>query len=261
MFEFPAVLAGEEIRISASTFVAYSKCAELADARIGGEYGPETTVAFRGGLAHRLFSRHLSVGPIAPDEFVQICREEIGSSHLNHKMAALGLRRSDLERVFEEVRALYVRFAKMPTEGFVGSELELLAEPQPGLELVGTIDAVFEDEGEVRLVDWKTGALGEADVQLGFYSLLWVLARDTLPDATEAISVRTGERSHFEPTLKDVGAIANTVAAMVTDLRSSWRDSRALIRTGGPWCRGCARLQDCSEGQTAVKVAARSEGP
>lgn len=246
---------GEPVRVSASTFVAYRQCPELADSRLQGEYGPDTISAFRGGLAHRLFSRHLATGPIPPDEFDQACRQEIGSSNLNHKMASLGLKTSDLDRVFEEVRALYERFVRLPTDGFTGSELELEAEPQEGVELVGTIDAVFEDEEDVRLVDWKTGGLGEAEAQLGFYSLLWVLVHSELPQIVEAVSVRTGERSRSVPTSASVQSTAKAVALMVTDLRSSWQDRRALPRTGGPWCTGCARLETCTEGQAAARIA------
>ena len=117
--------------------------------------------SFKGGLAHRIFARHLTRGPIAAEDFEQVCREEIGSSGLNNKVALLGLRSSSLGRVVEEVRSLYRRFVRFPMEGFAGSEVGLLTEPARGVELVGSIDAVFDAHPGTRLVDWKTGGLGE----------------------------------------------------------------------------------------------------
>jgi hypothetical protein len=253
MIEFPAVPEGEPIRISASTFVAYRQCPDLAAARLEGEYGPDSVPAFRGGLAHRVFAKHLSDGPISEAEFNHVCRQEIGQSNLNHRISSLGLKPTELARTIDEVAALYRRFVRFPTDGFVGAEVGVSAEPADGVELVGSIDAVFEDDGGVRLVDWKTGGLGEAVVQLAFYALLWGLDRHQLPHAVEAVSVATGERLREVPTEAGLEETGRDVAGMIGDLRRAWASGDPVERRGGPWCRGCARLPGCSEGRATVQ--------
>ena len=175
----PPVKPGDPVRISASTFVDYLRCPASADARLHRVFGPDTRASFSGGLAHRVFARHLGQGSIDPDGFHQACREEIGSSSLNMKMAGLGLGKpSMLAPLIDEVQALYQRFRSVPVEGFVGAEVELAAEPADGVSLVGKVDAVFGDDRGSRLVDWKTGELGEPLVQLQFYGLLWALQEE-----------------------------------------------------------------------------------
>lgn len=248
----PHVIPGDPIRVSASTYLAWKRCPDSANARLQGHYGPDSKPAFLGSLAHRIFSRHLSAGPIASEEFVQACREEIGGSTLNNKLAGLELRPSTLAGVIEEVRALYERFTKMPDEGFEGSEVDLTHETADGVELVGTVDAVYrEDVGGHRLVDWKTGELGEPEPQLLFYALLWALVKDDVPAYVEAVSVRTGERYRSVPSATDVEGVANEVAELVTQMRRAWAEEARLERNGGPWCRFCPILDDCEEGKSA----------
>jgi hypothetical protein len=251
-FEFPAVVDGDQVRISASTYVSYKKCPERANAHLQGIYGPETRPAFLGSLAHRVFSRHLTSGPIASEGFVQACREEIGGSNLNHKLAALEMRPSELAAAIEEVRGLYERFTRLPGEGFEGSEVSIESEPAEGVQLVGKVDAVFrEDLGGHRLVDWKTGELGDPEDQLLFYALLWALDRDDIPAFVEAVSVRTGERYQTVPSSRDLTGVATELAAMVSALRESWQNGDDMARHGGPWCSYCPLLPDCAEGQSA----------
>jgi hypothetical protein len=248
----PPVMPGDALRISASTYVAWKKCPDQANARLQGHYGPDTRPAFTGTLAHRIFSRHLSAGPISEEEFAQACREEIGGSTLNHKLVALGLRPSALAGVIEEVRALYDRFTRFPDEGFDGSEVDLRHESADGIELVGTVDAVYrEDLGGHRLVDWKTGELGEPEDQLLFYSLLWWLAREDVPAYVEAVSVRTGERYRTVPSRADVDRVAGEVATLAGEVRAAWASKTQLERRAGPWCRYCPILSECAEGQAA----------
>lgn len=248
----PHVVPGDPIRVSASTFMTWKRCPDSANARLQGAYGPDSRPAFLGSLAHRIFSRHLSSGPIASEDFVQACREEIGGSRLNNKLAGLELRPSSLAGVIEEVRGLYERFTKLPAGGFVGTEQDLAHEAENDVELVGTIDAVYrEDIGGHRLVDWKTGELGQPEDQLMFYALLWALDRDDLPVYVEAVSVRTGERYCTVPTMADVRQVAEEIAELVNQMRASWRQGAELERRGGPWCRYCPLLEDCSEGKSA----------
>ena len=134
----PPVTPGDAVRLSASTYVAWKKCPDSANARLQGLYGPDSRPAFLGSLAHRIFARHLTAGPISSEEFVQACKEEIGASGLNNKLGSVGLKPSTLAGVIEEVRSLYERFIKLPGEGFEGSEVVLDFQNDDGVQLVGT---------------------------------------------------------------------------------------------------------------------------
>ena len=248
----PAVSPGDPIRISASTYLAWKRCPDSANVRLQGRYAPDSKPAFLGSLAHRIFSRHLSTGPIPSSEFVQACREEIGASSLNHKISSLELRPSALAGVIEEVRGLYERFTKLGAEGFEGTEVDLSFEPGGDVELVGTVDAVYlEADGGHRLVDWKTGELGQPQDQLLFYALLWALGRHEVPAFVEAVSVRTGERYRTVPSTEDVNRVGREIASLVDQVRLAWSTDEQLERHGGPWCMYCPILGECEEGRSA----------
>src|SRR5690606_34733832 len=160
---------------------------------------------------------------ISEDEFVQVGREEIGDSNLNFKMSGLEIKPSTLAGMIEEVRGLYERFVRFPTDGFEGAEVELNHRTDDGVELVGKVDAVYSaGEDGYRLVDWKTGDLGDVVHQLDFYTLLWALDRQSLPEVVEAISVSTGERHLASPTEERLVETINDVAGMVNELRAAW---------------------------------------
>lgn len=253
----PHVIPGDPLRLSASTFVAWKRCPDQANARLQGIYGPDTRPAFLGSLAHRVFSRHLTGGPIAAEEFVQACREEIGRSNLNHKLAALEMKPSALAAVIEEVRGLYERFTNLPTEGFEGSEVDMTHDIGERVALVGTVDAVYREElGGHRLVDWKTGELGEPEDQLLFYALLWALVKDEVPAYVEAVSVRTGERYRTVPSSADIDHVAVEVGELANDIRKAWATGEDLDRRAGPWCKFCPILPECGEGQAAEALLA-----
>ena len=238
------------MRLSASTYVAWKKCPDSANARLQGIYGPDTRPAFLGSLAHRIFARHLTAGPISDEEFVRACKEEIGGSNLNNKLAGLALKPSALAGVIEEVRGLYERFTKLPGDGFDGSEVTMEFENDDGVQLVGTIDAVYrEDLGGHRLVDWKTGEVGDAEDQLMFYSLLWALDHEEVPAYVEAVSVKTGERYRTVPSADDVKRVADEIGRLVDEIRGAWNEGGDLPRNGGPWCKFCPILGECPEGQ------------
>lgn len=235
--------------------MTFEQCPESANARFRGEYGPPSRPSFIGGLAHRVFAHHLQRGPIADDQFDQVCREEIGSDPaLNFRMGELGIKPSQIQGLVTETRMLYDRFRRFPLDGFAGAEIELEVEPISDVVLRGRIDAIFDDEGGTRLVDWKTGMLGSVDDQLTFYALLWALDRNQLPSGVEAVSVKTGERDRATPQLADVELLADRVADMVTALRSAWAAGREMERVGGPWCTYCPLLDGCSEGRAATRV-------
>jgi hypothetical protein len=246
------VAAGDAVRITASTYVTFKRCPAQAGARLQGVYGADSRPAFLGSLAHRIFSRHLTSGQIPSQEFVQACKEEIGGSTLNNKLGGLELRPSSLASAIEEVRSLYERFTRFPNEGFEGSEVSIEVTASEGVDLVGTVDAVYREElGGHRLVDWKTGELGDPEDQLLFYALVWAMDRGELPAYVEAVSVRTGERYRAVPSSGDVGRVAAEVGDLVGVIRSAWASGGDLLRSAGPWCRYCPLLEDCAEGKAA----------
>lgn len=165
-------------------------------------------------------------------------------------MVGLSIKPSELAGVIEEVRGLYERFTRFPGEGFEGSEETLDHETGDGVRLVGKIDAIFRDDiGGHRLVDWKTGDLGDAEDQLFFYALLWAIVREEMPASVEAISVKTGDIYKTKPSTDDVETVAGEVSRLVSDVRRAWADGTGLERHGGPWCRYCPILEECEEGQ------------
>ena len=234
-------------------FLTYLRCPDQALARHAGAYPDDSRSSFRGGLAHRIFARHLNGGPIEDSGFEQACREEIGQG-LNPKVGALGLRPSELAGVISEVGELYARFKRIDMQDYRAAEVFLETEPAKGVVLRGTIDAVFEGDGGVRLVDWKTGELGQSQDQLWFYAALWALINEAVPAQVEAMSVATGERWEASPDESKVRETLATVAGLVADLRSGIASGATLERRPGPWCRFCPVLADCADGQGAVAV-------
>ena len=246
---------GADVTVSATLFMTYSRCPDQALGRLHGFYPDESRASFKGGLAHRVFARHLSSGPIGSGQLEQVCREEIGTG-LNPALGSLGLRPSELTAVIREVGDLYQRFTTLSADGFREAEVFLEAEPVAGVTLRGSVDAVFDSRGGLRLVDWKTGGLYETTEQLGFYALLWALAHRELPEVVEAVSIGSGESITIRPTRESVGATARAVANAVNQLRASLAIVDAeLEKVAGPWCRYCALLSTCSEGAAAIKLA------
>jgi hypothetical protein len=255
---FPAVPAGESIKVSATTYLSFRQCPAQAEARLQGVYSAESKASFTGALAHRLFARHLNTGPI--EDVDQAVREEIGTA-LNGKMAAIGIHRpSELTEMIKQAGALYDRFRHFPADGFEAAEISLEAEPSDGVKLIGKIDAVFREErpGPV-LRDWKTGSLGEPIEQLFFYALVWALERGEMVEAVEAVSLQTGERMRRTPSIGELTVVARHIADLVTEVRTSWASVGAVTeiateRRGGPWCGYCPLLDNCPEGQAADAI-------
>ena len=182
------------------------------------------------------------------------CRQEIGSSNLNYKMGDLGVRPSELRSIIAEVGALYDRFKNMPTDGFDRAEVSLEVEAADGVRLVGVVDAIFKANARVRIVDWKTGEVGDAQHQLDFYALVWTMQHGSIPDEAEAVSVRTGERVDLRFLRSDLEQVAVRTAAMVNDIRAALETDRVLARRGGPGCRFCPLLDECPEGASSAAM-------
>ena len=253
VIEFPSLPTGESLSVSATLYTTYLRCPAQALAHTQGIYGPESRASFSGMLAHRVFARHLTSGAIAEDDFVMACREEIGRA-MNPKLGALQLRPSELSGVISEVGALYQRFQSASLEGCRSVEAEISVAVSPDVMLRGRIDAIFDDPRGVRLVDWKTGALGGVQDQLSFYALLWGLEHGELPAAVEAASVASGERYEETPSPAMAAATSLQVVDLVATLRAGFMDEAAVPRIGGPGCRYCPKRDDCEEGAAAIRV-------
>lgn len=240
--------------VSATLYVTYVKCPQQALARLRGIFPRTTKAMFIGSLAHRIFARHLVDGPIPPEEFARVCREETGA-HLAGSMASLSLKYSEFRRITSEVEELYGRFKTLPTDGLEDAEVDVAVEPVEGVTLRGRIDAVFSDERGARIVDWKTGPyLADAEPQLAFYAMAWRLANGVVPSSVEAVSLKTGERRASEPNDDDLDATEAGLADMITKLRRAMASQTELHRSAGPHCRWCPLLGDCREGRAALKI-------
>ncbi|GMR01804.1 MAG: hypothetical protein BMS9Abin20_0124 [Acidimicrobiia bacterium] len=251
---FDGLAPGERLPVSATLYTTYQRCPQQALARLQGVYAPATRASLKGSLAHRVFAHHLEKGPIDQSDFEQVCRQEIGAS-LGETMASLTMKPSEFRTMVGEVAELYDRFVAVPTDGFVEAEASIEVEPVDGVVLKGRVDAVFDDEGSVRIVDWKTGSdLTGSNSQLDFYAMVWSMAFGTSPRTLEAMSVRTGEKLVKTPTEADIECVQREVAEMVAELRSAISERGELPRTAGPFCRWCPLLDECSEGSAAVAI-------
>lgn len=241
--------------VSATLYTTYLRCPQQAVARVQGVYPEPSVASFRGALAHRLFARHLSVGPITDHDLPSACREETGAN-LNGQLAAIGLKPSEFRNVVSEVSELYRRFSTVPMDGMVEAEVSFEDEVGDGVVLRGRMDAVFRDGGGVRIVDWKTGAnLGDdVDAQLKFYALAWQKRNGERPQTLEAMSLKTGERRSMRPTASDVASVEEEIRSMVEVLRRAIAEGSDLDRRAGPHCRWCPLLPTCSEGTSAVAI-------
>ncbi|MDJ0790313.1 MAG: PD-(D/E)XK nuclease family protein [Acidimicrobiia bacterium] len=256
MKRLSAVPSGEPIAISATLFVTYRRCPQQALARLRGVYPEPSRATFKGALAHRIFARHLTDGPIGEEGFNLVCRQETGAN-LSGQMAAAGLRKpSEFDAVVSEIADLYERFRRLPADGFTSAEVAFDHDVTDDIAVRGRIDAVFEGDAGARLVDWKTGSdLGhDVEAQLGFYAFTWSLENGSPPAETVAVSLATGERVASNPSADDVAAIEDEVASMVVALRSALEAETDLSRTAGPYCRWCPICPECSEGKAAVAL-------
>lgn len=254
---FADIQPGDDIAVSATLFVTYKACPQQALARLRGIYPRPTVSMFKGSLAHRIFAKHLLDGPIADADFVSVCKSETGT-HLNAQMVDVGVNTiSDFTAIAEQIREMYDRFRGLSIDGFDGAEVSIQTLVGEGVTLKGRVDAVFVDEDGVRIVDWKTGSyLGATNDQLDFYALVWALSTGAPPSRTEAVSLTTGEKLLHEPTEDDLGRTEHALAHMVCALRAALASGADLVRDGGPHCAWCPLLDDCDEGQTAVRLAA-----
>ena len=254
MLQLPTIDPGDEISVSASAYVLHCKCPQQALARFAGVFAADSLSAFRGSLAHAIFAKHLLDGPIPEQTFESTCKQAIGGSNLNFKIQNLNLKPSHIKGVIKEVGGLYDRFKKMPVDGFESAEEFLKVQLGGGLTILGRVDAVYRDGDKLRLVDWKTGNIGEVETQLKFYAALWALEHDELPAEIEAFSVQTGEHETSTPTANLLNELLEDLVKMVTEVRGAWISGDDLERRAGPWCQYCPLLEECVEGQASQRI-------
>ncbi len=256
----PPIDPGEPLPVSATLYKTFLACPQQALGRLHGEFPADSVPSFRGSLAHRLFARHLTDGPI--QDVTAAAREEIGAGGMSIKMAGLGIGKpSALAPVIAEVGDLYERFKKFPTDGFRSAEVVLEAELEGDVTLKGTVDAVFDDEAGTRIVDWKTGShIDLEDGQLDFYCHAWGQQFGELPVVAESVSVKTGERASIVPTMERATATGAAIVGMVNVLRSAFTSQSELERRGGPYCEWCPLLASCAEGQAASALSGGGRG-
>jgi RecB family exonuclease len=256
MRRFADLPDGDRLAVSATLLLTYRRCPQQALARLLGVYPKPSRATFRGALAHRIFARHLEQGPIPDADFALACRQETGTS-LNQQLAEVGIvKPSDFAGLVSEVETLYRRFRSVPLDGIERAELPFEDAMPGGVVLKGRIDAVFDDAGQVRIVDWKTGSeLGDdVSAQLGFYALAWQKRTGAPPDAIEAMSIATGEKVVEHPSPSRLEALEDELVDMVVELRTALASGGELARTAGPHCRWCPLLDSCHEGRVAIEV-------
>lgn len=249
------VPGGDRLDVSATLYVTFRRCPQQALGRLRGIYPEPSRASFKGALAHRLFARHLSDGPIDPGELATVCRQETGAN-LNGQLAAIGLKPSQFRGVVAEVGELYRRFATLPVDARAETEVPIEVDIGDGVSLRGRIDAVFDEAEGPRIVDWKTGpSLGEdVEAQLGFYAYAWHREHGSPPAHLDAVSVATGERRGSTPSEEQLDGIGRDITSMVIRLRRALSEGADLERTAGPHCRWCPLLESCEEGSTAVAL-------
>lgn len=246
MIVLPPVPAGEPVRVSATTYIRFHECPDQGLGRFRGHYPGDSRSSLRGGLVHELIAQHLVAGAHTDPHLT--ARMILGSDEFKNKIGPSGLGRpSLLYPVIDEAVDLYLKFSRLPHDGFEHAEVELEYEPAEGVTVLGKIDAVFSGP---LLRDWKTGPLIEPLQQLLFYALVWMWRHGGIP-LVEAISIQTGEAMNSRPTMEQLATVAEELAEIVKMARSGAEQAE---RRAGPWCRFCPLLEGCPEGQTARSI-------
>lgn len=108
------------------------------------------------------------------------------------------------------------------------------------LHVMGVIDAIFEANGKVILVDYKTSAkdtiTNEIKVQMGIYALLFTERYGKKPDSVGVVFLKTGTKRLFPV---DEALIAST-KDIIEDIRLKTLSDKEedYPCTCGGWCTG-----------------------
>ncbi len=254
MIELPSFTPGPPLVISASSFQRFMQCPDQGLSHFRGIYGKTSREGWIGQLVHRLIARDLTDGRIKDIELV--ARMEIGSTHLNIDLAAVG-KPSDIRRAISEATEVYARFCELPRPELSEIEVTVVHHAGDDVTLKGRMDGIQQMSDGVAIVDWKKGPIRpETRHQMAFYGLLWVLERHSLPVDLQAISIQTGERASFPATVADLERTVGVIAGLVHDVRTAMIGDEPLPKEPGPWCRYCPVLDTCDEGQETISLLA-----
>jgi DNA helicase-2/ATP-dependent DNA helicase PcrA len=95
-------------------------------------------------------------------------------------------------------------------------------------KVVGRYDLVVEEDGQVTILDFKTGAVDDArkagerareSLQLDLYALAWLRGHGTLPDRLELRFLESGLAGSKRPTLEQARATEETIRAVAGRIR------------------------------------------
>jgi len=256
VIQLPDFALGPPISISASSFVKYRQCPQKGLAHHRGIYGDQSRAGWIGQLVHRLIARDLRDGGL--ENIEQAAREEIGSTHLNYDQNMSVGKPSDIRRAIAEALESFNDFRQLPRPSLDHVEVSITVDAGSEVTLKGIIDGVESVPEGIRLIDWKSGPVRpEAEIQLRFYALLWLLGKGQMPVVAEAVSIRTGERAGYEVGIESLQDLVGDIDELVTSVRHALADGSDLVLQSGPWCRHCPILDDCDEGQTAVSILSK----
>jgi DNA helicase-2/ATP-dependent DNA helicase PcrA len=96
-------------------------------------------------------------------------------------------------------------------------------------KVVGRYDLVVERDGEVTILDFKTGAVDEPDkaaerardsLQLDVYALAWLRTHGALPERVELRFLESGLAAGRRPTLAEAAATEETIRALAVRIRA-----------------------------------------
>ncbi|HVR72173.1 MAG TPA: ATP-dependent DNA helicase [Vicinamibacteria bacterium] len=96
-------------------------------------------------------------------------------------------------------------------------------------KVVGRYDLVLERDGEVTILDFKTGAVDDLDrakararesLQLDVYALAWLRTRGKLPERVELRFLESGLAGGKRPTLAEAAATEETIRSLAARIRA-----------------------------------------
>lgn len=125
--------------------------------------------------------------------------------------------------------------------------------------LLGRCDRLIWQDGQLTLLDWKTGSGGpseQTDLQLRFYAWLLWQSRDVLPAPIDSVAVRAVwlEQDGVEQAtcleVPALEALAETFVPLIQACLASGSDALPAPRSvaGKIWCTLCEYQRLCPEG-------------
>ena len=224
--------------------------------------------AFRGTLVHEILDRLFDVRAdqrdlptavaLAPDALSDLlaCTPDVAFAlveDVDWPGEAPPIPDAALQRLLGEAESLLSTYFGMEDPRRVEAvQRESLIETQlePGFILRGYVDRLDEADGDLRVVDYKTGRSPgpqweqSALFQMRFYALIVHLATGRLPDRLQLIYLGNGEVLTYRPDAEDVRRFERKLRALwlaITRAADSgdWRPNRSAK------CRWCSHHALC----------------